>query len=111
MLWYGPNFEAMRAPFLAGLPDLLKDFERILGERKWLTGDDLMYVDFRFAELLDHIELCYPGCYSNLPNVKKYKNNFEELPKIADYKKSDRFKSWPINGARAAWGGENSKPQ
>lgn len=109
MLCYNPNFELMRDHFLAGLPELLKDFERILGERAWLAGNDLMYVDFRFAELLDHIELCYPDCFHNLPNVKKYKTKFEKLPKIADYKKSDRFQSWPINGARASWGGENSK--
>jgi len=108
MLCYSPAFGDMRGPFLAGLPMLLKDFERLLGERKWLTGDNLMYVDFRFAELLDHIELCYPNCYDDLPNVKKYKCTFEQLPKIAQYKESGRFKSWPINGARAAWGGENS---
>lgn len=106
---YSPQHKEMKGPFLADLPNKLARFEKILGERKWLTGDKLAYVDFRFAELMDHVELCFPNCFDDLKNIKKYKTNFESLEKIAAYKKSDRFHKWPLNGARAAWGGKNEE--
>lgn len=106
---YSPTFNDMKGPFLDGIPQKLAGFEKILSKRKWLTGDQLAYVDFRFAELLDHVELCFPGCLDNLTSIKKYKTNFESLPKIAAYKKSSRFQKWPLNGARASWGGKNEE--
>lgn len=79
------------------------------GKRTWLTGDNLSYIDFRFAEVLDHVELCFPGCLDKITNIKNYKSKFESLDKIAAYKKSERFSKWPLNGASAKWGGKNEE--
>ena len=106
---YSPNFKHMRRPFLIALPEKLANFEKILSEREWLIGNRLSFLDFRFAELLDHVELCYPGCLDKTEHIKNYKTKFESLEKIAAYKKSDRFHKWPLNGARAAWGGKNEE--
>lgn len=74
-----------------------------------MAGDNITYIDFRFAEVLDHVELCFPGSLDNVTNVKNYKSKFEALEKIAAYKKSDRFNKWPVNGAIAKWGGKNEE--
>lgn len=85
------------------------NFTDFAGKRSWLAGDNITYIDFRFAEVLDHVELCFPGSLDNVTNVKNYKSKFEALEKIAAYKKSDRFNKWPVNGAIAKWGGKNEE--
>lgn len=104
---YNPDFDNLKGPFLEKLPEKLSTFNEVLGKRTWLTGDNLSYIDFRFAEVLDHVELCFPGCLDKIPNIKNYKSKFESLDKIAAYKKSERFSKWPVNGAIAKWGGKN----
>jgi len=104
---YNENFDTLKVEFLKMLPDKLANFNQVLGKRDFLAGKKVTYVDFRFAEILDHVELCFPGCLDKIANVKSYKTRFESLDKIAAYKKSDRFQKWPITGARAKWGGKN----
>jgi len=106
---YNSDFENLKGPFLEKLPERLSNFNQVLGKRSWLAGENLTYIDFRFAEVLDHVELCYPGCLDHITNIKNYKNKFEALEKIAAYKKSDRFNKWPLNGAIASWGGKNEE--
>jgi len=104
MLVYNPAFEQMKEGFLKELPTKLIGFEELLGKRKWIAGE-LTHVDFGMCEILDHIELCFPGCYKTLPNIKKYKDAFEAIPEIKAYKSSDKFTKFPIYSPMAAWGG------
>lgn len=106
---YNPDFANLKGPFLEKLPTTLSPFDKLLGKRAWLAGDNLTYIDFQFTEVLDHLELCYPGCFDNLPNVKKYKNAFFALDKVAAYRKSDRFQKWPLYAPQATWGGKNEE--
>ena len=98
-------YEQTKDQYLESLPDKLANFDKVLGQREWLSGNQISYVDFKFAETLDHVELCFPGCLDQMVNVKKYKDKFESLERIASYKKSDRFHKWPVHGTNAGWGG------
>lgn len=104
-LCYNPNFAKIKDQFLKDLPDKLRGLEDVLGKRQWVAGGKLTYVDFGINESLDHIVTLFPGCYDNLPNIKKYKFAFDSLPKIKAYRASNRFKKFPINGPSASWGG------
>ena len=106
MLLGNPNFEQAKAGYLEKLPEALSDFNQVLGKRDWLAGSRITYIDFQFAEWLDQIGLCFPGCYDNIPNIKKYKDQFDSLEKIAAYRNSDRFQKWPLYAewTGAHWG-------
>ena len=100
-----PNFEENKANFIKDIPKKMKPLELVLAKgRKWSAGDQLSYVDFAICENLDHYEMFAPGCLDASPHVKKYKAAFDALPKIAAYRKSDRFQKWPVTGGTAKWG-------
>ena len=44
--------------------------------------------------------------FEGLDNLKAFKANFESLPKIASYIKSDKFRRGPRNNKMAKWGGD-----
>ena len=104
MLCYNPEFEKMRDSFLKDLPNKLAGLEKVFGKRTWAVGTNLTYIDFGICEILDHMELCFPGCYSNLPNIKKYKTAFNNLESIKKYKSSDKFFEMPVYSPLAFWG-------
>jgi len=104
MLCYNPEFEKMKDSFLKDLPNKLAGLEKVFGKRTWAVGTNLTYIDFGICEILDHMELCFPGCYSNLPNIKKYKTAFNNLESIKKYKSSDKFFEMPVYSPLAFWG-------
>jgi len=71
------------------------------------SGDKLMYIDFAFGEILSHIQLFSPDSLEKTPKVKNYLERFEALDKIAAYRKSDKFRKFPIYGPSAHWGGQS----
>jgi len=105
LLCYSKDFENLKQGFLDSLPEKLRSVEEVLGTRMWLAGK-LTHVDFGWYEILDHIVTLFPGCYEQLPNIKKYKEAFEALPNIKAYRESGRFKRMPIFGPWASWGGK-----
>jgi len=105
LLAYNPEFEKMKDGFINELPTKIHGLEEILGKRKWVAGE-LTHVDFCLCEILDHIELCFPGCFKNNPNITKYKATFEAIPQIKAYKSSNRFRQFPIYSPIAYWGGK-----
>jgi len=104
MLCYNPEFKSMKESFLTDLPRKLAEFEKVLGKRSWAVSDNLTYVDFGICVILDHMELCFPGCYENLPNIQQYKKKFEDLESIKMYKSSEKFSRFPIFSPIAHWG-------
>lgn len=106
MLAYNPDFEKMKDGFLKELPAKLAGLEQVLAKRGWMATQ-LTHVDFCLAEVLDHIEMCYPGCYDDqMPSIKAYKERFDALDKIKSYKMSGRWKKLPVYSPIAAWGGK-----
>jgi len=71
------------------------------------VGDKLIYIDFALGEILSHIQLFSPESFEKSPKVKNYLERFESLDKIAAYRKSDKFRKFPICGPTAHWGGQS----
>jgi len=109
MLCYRPGekgLEAAKKEYFEGyLPTQLDSFSAFLNGKKWLAGENLSFVDFQFAEVLDHIRTMNPNCFDNHSNVKDYVERFFNLEKIQAYRSSDRFHKFPINNKVAKWGG------
>ena len=104
---YRQDHDANKANFFDNIfPRKMKLFNDYLEGKTWAAGDTLTYVDFAFAEILDHIRLMQPDCFEKYENVAKYLENFFKLEKINVYRQSSRFKKFPINNKMAHWGGK-----
>ncbi|KAL1442435.1 hypothetical protein MTO96_046422 [Rhipicephalus appendiculatus] len=89
-------FATVMRNFADALPGHVESLSRSLGDRKWLAGDQLTYVDFMLYELLDQFALFKPGCLQEYANLKAYVERFRQLKPIKAYIASDRFKPWPM---------------
>ncbi|GCB71198.1 glutathione S-transferase Mu 1-like [Scyliorhinus torazame] len=107
-LAYNPDFKNLKAEYLKGLPNLLKQFSDFLGKKPWFAGDKITFVDFLMYELFDEHRVLEPKCLDEFKNLKDFVQHFEALEKIAAYLKSDRFMKGPFNNKVAKWG--NKKP-
>ena len=68
-----------------------------LGNKKFLVGDYLTYVDFLFYDFLEMIAKVSEGrIYIEFPSLKAYKENLEKLEKMAEHLKSDRYIQGPF---------------
>ncbi|KAI1306053.1 Glutathione S-transferase Mu 1 [Halotydeus destructor] len=97
-LFYSPNHDELAGPYREGLPAKLQALSDFLGDRKWLSGDNLSYADFLAYEYLDIHKLFQPGCLDPFQNLVEYVARFEALPNVQKYMKSDKFMKWPANG-------------
>ena len=80
----------------------------ILAKNKWLLGDQLTILDFRFAELAEKVfdmdqELQLGGFGLDLSAIKRYVEDFNALPAIQAYRASPRFSQRPWNMNYAVW--------
>ena len=65
---------------------LLKKLHDVKGNDKWIAGNDLSWLDFYFAELLDLLDKVTEGVfYQEFPAFKEYFENFVNLPGMAEY--------------------------
>lgn len=106
---YNPDFDTLKVEYLKNLPTRLKLLSDFLGAHQWLAGQNLSYADFILYEFLDQQRLFSPAALDDFANLRELVERFENLPKVAAYLKSDKFLKGPINGARAQWGGRDSK--
>ena len=86
----------------------LVSLSNILATQKWLKGDQISILDFRFAELLEKMlvmdeELKLESFGMDISNFKRYLNDFAAIPQIAAYRTSDKFKMRPFNNLHAYW--------
>ncbi|KAI1305904.1 Glutathione S-transferase Mu 4 [Halotydeus destructor] len=102
--FYYPNHDELAGPYREALPGKLEALSNFLGGRKWLAGDNLSYVDFLAYEWLDVHQLFEANCLDAFPSLLKYKRQFEALPNVEKYMKSDKFMKWPLNNDQAKWG-------
>jgi len=100
---YDPNFETLKVDYLKNLPKSLELLSNFLGERPFLAGESVTYVDFMAYELLDKINLLASDELDKSANLKKFVERVEALPQIANYLKS--APKVPLNGPMAKWGG------
>ncbi|CAG2165790.1 unnamed protein product [Oppiella nova] len=100
---YDPNFETLKVDYLKNLPQSLELLSKFLGDRPFLAGESVTYVDFLAYEILDKLNALAPEIVSKVDNLKKYIERVESLPQIANYLKSNP--KTPFNGPMAKWGG------
>ena len=81
-------------------------YEKYFSTHKWLLGDNLFVGDFLLWSGMDGIVCLEPSILADFPNVARYQKEFESIPKIEKYLKSEKFKKFPINGPMGQWGGE-----
>uniref|UniRef100_A0A7S3JI25 glutathione transferase n=1 Tax=Euplotes harpa TaxID=151035 RepID=A0A7S3JI25_9SPIT len=77
----------------------LANISKFLGEKKFLLGDKVCYVDLYLSEFLSLVEAVDGGDglstkYSNLAKLRK---TVEDLPEIADFLSSDRCHKLKFN--------------
>ena len=80
----------------------------ILSNNKWLMGDSLSLLDFRFAEIFERIidmdqEKGLDNLGLDLTNFRRYVKEYLALERIDLYRKSNRFKPRPYNSSLAYW--------
>ncbi|CAK8679044.1 unnamed protein product [Clavelina lepadiformis] len=99
------SFEDAKKNFLEEtVPKHLEAFEKFLSDKDWMAGATLTYVDFEICERLDVLTEMQSDCLDKYLNVKKYKERFFALDKIAAYRSTERFKEYPIFVKMAKWG-------
>ena len=86
----------------------LTAFNTILSKNKWLLGDQLTILDFRFADLVEKIfdmdnELQFGSFGLDLSSIKRYLEEFNALPAIHAFRASPKFIQRPWNGPSAVW--------
>ena len=71
------------------------EFADFLGDNKWLVGDTLTAADFVFYELMNVLKFWELQLFVQYPNIIDYLKRFEALPKIKEYKSSNRSAVFP----------------
>ncbi|CAG2119997.1 unnamed protein product, partial [Medioppia subpectinata] len=100
---YDPNFETLKVEWLKNLPQSLQLLNQFIGDRPFLAGESVTYVDFFAYEVLEKLSALAPEEVSKVDNLKKYAERVGALPQIANYLKS--APKLPFNGPMAKWGG------
>ncbi|KAF8785293.1 glutathione S-transferase Mu 1-like [Argiope bruennichi] len=108
---YNENFEKLKPEFLPKVPAQLKLVENFLGNRKYLAGDTLTYVDFMAYDTLDFYLYLIPNVLADFPALKDYHLRIRNLPELQGYLKSSTYTRWPIFSPVAQFGGKGPEPK
>ncbi|GFU57897.1 glutathione S-transferase Mu 1 [Nephila pilipes] len=107
---YNHEFEKIKPEFVKNVPAQLRLFVAFLGERNFLAGDNVTYVDFMAYETFDFYRLLIPSVLNGFPTLKAYQDRIENLPELLEYFHSSTYKRWPIFGPVAHFGGKGIEP-
>lgn len=100
---YSSAFENVKPGYLKEAKSILQQFSDFLGDRKYVAGDKISFVDFMLFEYLDQHKIFDASLLEPHDNLKEFAKRIEELPAIAAYRKSDKFKARPINNKMAGF--------
>ncbi|GFR33338.1 glutathione S-transferase Mu 1 [Trichonephila clavata] len=67
---YNDHYEALKENFIKKIPDMLKQWDKFLGDRKYLAGDNITYVDFMAYDCIDMYRLFQENALDGCPNCK-----------------------------------------
>lgn len=100
------DLQAELAALRTDLAHYLTELESYIGDRPWLTGTRLSFVDFIAYEYLDwYRDFVQPDCFANYPKMAEYMKRFEELPQLREHLASVEYRKAPIlNPTRAKIG-------
>ncbi|EDO47273.1 predicted protein [Nematostella vectensis] len=100
---FKPTIFKNKAVYLKDIKAVIKRFADFLGEKTYLAGEELTFVDFVMYELMDHHRLFEPSLLQPHENLKMFLNRIEQLPAVAEYMKSEEFIHRPINAPFASF--------
>ena len=103
-LCYNPDFENLKEGYLNNLAPKMQQFSKFLASKPWFAGQSLTFIDFVMYELIDIHQQLVPNCVQNYPNLERFQERFERLPKIAMFMKSPQFMKAPLNNKMAKFG-------
>ncbi|GFR10614.1 glutathione S-transferase Mu 1 [Trichonephila clavata] len=110
-LSYSDNFESAKGDFMKKIPDQMKQWEKFLGDRKYMAGDDVTYVDFIAYETFDLYRLFHKDALEGCPKLQAYQDRIRNLPELKGYLNSTKYRKWPVFGLSAHFGGSGEQPK
>ena len=79
-----------RVNITMNLLEKVKPLVTFLGEKQYLCGDNVTYVDFVFFELCDFMEWISQGMlYQRNPTLEAFHGRMKALPKLAEFYADD----------------------
>lgn len=82
---YSANCEELKPNFLETLPDQLSLLSKFLGDRPFVAGETLSYVDFLLFEYLVLIQTLVPGSLTAYNNFNGFIDRIKALPRVSAY--------------------------
>lgn len=86
----------------------LLGLEKLLKTKKWLLGDQLSILDFKFADVIEVMlamnkDLGMDDFGIDFSSFRRYFADFSQLPKIIAYKQSSRYEERPYFSRYGVW--------
>jgi hypothetical protein len=81
----------------------LNKFKGLVGNNSYITGENLVWVDFALAEFFQCLMLIEPTLLENYENLTAYQKRVWALPELQNYFKSERWTERPCNNTIAKW--------
>jgi len=101
-IFYDDKYEDLIGPWKEGLKEKLTSLSKFLGDREYLSGAGISYVDFLTFEWFEINEAAIPLMMEDAnENLKNYCQRIRELPAIIKYMSSDKYMSWPFTNPHA----------
>lgn len=106
---YGPAdmYQTKLGGFKTYATRLMAGALKYMGTRSYIAADYLTYVDFVAYEHFSVTRLMVPDILTETPDMhttlEQYLTRIENLPGVAEYRKSARFIERPINGESACF--------
>ncbi|KAJ0064165.1 hypothetical protein NL108_001479, partial [Boleophthalmus pectinirostris] len=71
------DYDSKKDAYIEKLPNVLGQFSKFLGNRKWFAGEKITFVDFIMYELLDQHRMFHPSSLNNIKNLTDFLERFE----------------------------------
>jgi len=94
LLYCDSASDSLKQSFENDTPTRLKRIEEYLGNKNFLLGDQISYVDFIMYEMIYQITVFQADYFEKYPIFLKFKKRFEEIPAIAEYIASSESMKW-----------------
>ncbi|KAI1289717.1 Glutathione S-transferase [Halotydeus destructor] len=85
------SYEIYKKRRLDNLPKEVEEFTKFLGDRKFVTGNEVTYVDFLWYHTLDYYRQFEPTAFEGKDSIAAYQKRIEQLPNIAKYIQSPTY--------------------
>lgn len=87
------------------LPKVLEPIAKWMGEKAFVFGESVSYVDFILYETLDVYKMLNADCLEDHPNLAAFVDRMENLPSMKKFLEAPDRITWPILGPIAQkWG-------